>query len=317
MISTSDQRRSRRTFEIAVAVSLLIHLLGLFLWGFFGHAWITAVKPQIEDEPIMLSDALRIERNPVAREAHRQLARPQPKPVPPQPRQVPQPPAVAAPPPPRAAVAPATLPPVNVPHELAHAAPKAEPNGHDAPAPPAQRAAPPAPPAPPAQVQPNPNALSQAQIDALNARFSQTIAQARIDPNQAPAPKKPAAANKRYQFVMSGRIADLRNWHGEYWEHAPAWFDRSTNSIVHYLHIHIAYPDGTSEDVDLPWPVIYPRGADPVAVHAVLHEVPPPPAGFELPHPFNPSRVVCIYYKSECQALFDAENAAGGAPAGN
>lgn len=307
MITTAEPPRRGRPLEIALAVSLFVHLLGIVLWGGFARPLSELFEPKEKEEPVALSDVIRLEKRTVPREAERRVVVAE---APPAAATVPRP--EVRPAPPRVAVRPQARPQVVLPRQLSvprHEAPPEPPPA------PAARVAAEAGQATTQEAPSAPNALSQAQLEALNSRFARTIAQSRIDPNAVPAPAETPAANKRYQFVMSGSMRDLRNWQGEYWEIAPPRFDRPSDSVWHYLHIHIAYPDGRSEDVDLPWPAIFPRGRDPIAVHAVLHAVPEPPAGYALPHPFNPSRVICIYFRTDCQALFDAEGAAGaGAP---
>jgi hypothetical protein len=36
-----------------------------------------------------------------------------------------------------------------------------------------------------------------------------------------------------------------------------------------------------------------------------------PPPGWKLPHPFAFSRLVCMFFRDDCQALIDRERAAG------
>jgi hypothetical protein len=71
------------------------------------------------------------------------------------------------------------------------------------------------------------------------------------------------------------------------------------------------YTDGFSEHVLIPWPQQFARNDDPADHPYKLYPVEDPPPGWQLPHPFAFSRLVCIFYKAECQALIERERANG------
>jgi hypothetical protein len=116
---------------------------------------------------------------------------------------------------------------------------------------------------------------------------------------------------------MSGHIADLTTAQGSV-EVLESWQDKARKLNYYYIHVRMVYADGTSEVVDIPWPVAFPFGRDPIAApnRPVFHHITDPPPGYVLPHPFQLSRLLCIYYRDECQAVIDAEQRNGGRPAG-
>ena len=144
---------------------------------------------------------------------------------------------------------------------------------------------------------------------ALDAQFSKTIAQAQRGltdvPRQA---RRPATTMKRYQLVMAGSRGDLTSAQGEC-RATQTWYRGPV--VWHYMDCDFIYTDGFSEHVLIPWPQRFARTDDPADHPYTMYPVEDPPPGWQLPHPFAFSRLVCIFYKTECQALIDRERANG------
>ena len=151
-------------------------------------------------------------------------------------------------------------------------------------------------------------AFSAAQLAALNARFSKTIADADRALTSVPAQRKPPSTMKHYQLVMAGSRGDLKSAQGQC---RPTQTWRSGGSIWHYMDCDFIYTDGFAEHVLILWPQHYPPGDDPADHPSKSYVVEDPPSGFVLPHPFAFSRLVCIFYKSECDAVIAHERANG------
>jgi hypothetical protein len=153
------------------------------------------------------------------------------------------------------------------------------------------------------------SAYSPQQIAALDAQFSKTIAQARRAltnvPRQA---RRPATTMKHYQLVMAGSRGDLTSAQGEC-RPTQTWYRGPV--VWHYMDCDFIYSDGFAEHVLIPWPQQFSRNDDPSDHPSKLYDVEEPPPGWVLPHPFAFSRLVCIFYKTECQALVDRERANG------
>ena len=61
----------------------------------------------------------------------------------------------------------------------------------------------------------------------------------------------------------------------------------------------------------IPWPQHYAPYDDPTDHPGKSYVVEDPPSGYALPHPFAFSRLVCIFYKTECDAVIARERANG------
>ena len=152
-------------------------------------------------------------------------------------------------------------------------------------------------------------AFSPEQIASLDAQFSKTIAQAQRSLTEVPPQaRRPATTMKRYQLVMAGSRGDLTSAQGQC-RATQTWYRGPT--VWHYDRLRFLYTDGFSEHVLIPWPQQFPRNDDPEDHPNKFYPVEEPPAGWQLPHPFAFSRLVCIFYKSECQALIERERANG------
>jgi hypothetical protein len=113
---------------------------------------------------------------------------------------------------------------------------------------------------------------------------------------------------KRYQLVMAGSRGDLTSAQGTC-RATQTWYQGPV--VWHYMDCDFVYTDGFGEHVLIPWPQRFARNDDPADHPYKLYPVEDPPPGWVLPHPFAFSRLVCIFYKSDCQALIDRERANG------
>jgi hypothetical protein len=308
MITTSAEPRRTRVLEFALVISLIVHvLLALIYVGlasrFFAQLHRVNEKP---DRFVAITDVVRIEKRIVPRPA---VPAPQPRtvPVPPQPaprRAEPQraaPPVVHAP--------PRVQPPRAERREIARLDPRAEP------APTSRASAAPGPPAPRAAQN---GRYTEEQLAAINQSLANATARVKADPIRIDVPTtQTPATTRRYDTLMSGTLDELRNWQGIVEEAERCrgvrhcWFITAT----------ILWHDGYRERVSIPWPFYFSDDFDPVQAWkergASTHfAAQPPPVGFQLQHPFYPSRFLCTFYKNECQALLDAEHRLGG-PATN
>jgi hypothetical protein len=152
-------------------------------------------------------------------------------------------------------------------------------------------------------------AFSPQQIAALDARFSKTIAQAQRALTDVPRQtRRPATTMKHYQLVMAGSRGDLTSAQGQC-RATQTWY--SGPVVWHYMDCDFVYTDGFAEHVFIPWPQRFARSDDPADHPYKMYPVEDPPPGWSLPHPFAFSRLVCIFYKTECQTLIDRERANG------
>jgi len=328
-------RRDRNVLTAALVLSLLLHLIGGGAWVLYAARVAPALAklmphPTPTPEFVATSDAITIEKRTVPRAMRRSPA--QPPRARPRPKRVAQQPMVARPLTlPRAAVPQATLPTLPPP---SRGLPTTEPT-----------AVPTFPPrhatihhpragasAPPRTVAVNPtktatttaktttatttaaqsaarSAYSPQQIAAMQTQFSKTIAQAERAltdvPRQA---RRPATTMKHYQLVMAGSRGDLTSAQGQC-RATQTWYRGPV--VWHYMDCDFIYTDGFSEHVLIPWPQQFPRNDDPEDHPYKMYPVGEPPPGWVLPHPFAFSRLVCIFYKADCQALIDRERANG------
>ncbi|HWT04306.1 MAG TPA: hypothetical protein VN224_00985 [Xanthomonadales bacterium] len=311
-------RRDRNVLAAALVLSLLVHLIAGGAWALYASRVATALaklvpRPSPTPEYVATSDAITIEKRTVPRAMRR--AAEQPPPGRPRPRRVaqalmPRPVPIAVP----------TLPPpsAGVPAAEPTAAP-ARPPRHGT----IHHPLPGATAAPPRAVAVNPpaatsstttattahGAFSPQQIAALDAQFSKTITQAqRALTNVPPQTRRPATTMKRYQLVMAGSRGDLTSAQGQC-RATQTWYRGPV--VWHYMDCDFIYTDGFGEHVLIPWPQRFARNDDPSDHPYKMYPVEDPPPGWTLPHPFAFSRLVCIFYKTECQALVDRERANG------
>jgi hypothetical protein len=327
-----DEPRHRWLLPLAIAVSLLIHVLVGGAWLLLGHRVAVAVakllpRPTPTPEIVALSDAITIEKRTVPREAHRSRA------LRPQHRAQPHPPTLAQVPrlrelpvptlPPLPTTAP-TVPPTSVPTIVPTSRP-IRPAHHRLFVEPAQRVprAEPTPPPQrivriPASRPAQPNAFSPQQIAALDQQFKRTIASADRSLTDVPRQRRPPAIapnERRYQAVMAGTPEQFLSAQGDctsVQSNAHAAF------VDRYLRCLIRYSDGYYEEVSFPWVFRFARRTDPFAyLDDLPHPFPmqQPPPGFVLPQPFALSRAICSFYRAECESLIDRERANGNQPA--
>lgn len=299
MITTAAPTR-RPYLTIALLISLVLHLIGVLIYGDWSRVLLARLAhQQPKDEMVATSDVVHIEKRTVPRVAVR---RPVPQ-SPPQPKPQTQPRRIAQVPVERPIPQPTPVP-TPARHEVAHVVARA----------PAQpvvtvtsRPAAATQPARPGQE------LNQTQLSQLDRQFQRTIAQAQADVTNVKPPKLPPSTVKHYDLVMQGAIADFQTAEATY---EVLQSGRAGERDWYYLRVHVIWPDGYGETVDIPWPIYFPEDNDPIAVDRIFHDIPPPP-DFQLPHPFALSRIVCVYFRKECQAVIDAEEVNGGYPATN
>ncbi|HEY0381279.1 MAG TPA: hypothetical protein VGC72_03675 [Candidatus Elarobacter sp.] len=317
-------RRGRRLIVVALILSLLVHAAGGGAWEFFARRVGPAVAKLLPhpkptpDEYVATSDAITIEKRTVPRAMRR--TPPQRPPSRPRPRRVAQAPAPQPMP-----VAVPTLPPpaAGVPTAEPTAVPTYRPQRGTIHHPRAGATA-----APPRAVALNPRttttatkattatsssargAFSPQQMAALDAQFSKTIAQAQRSLSDVPPQTRRAARStmKHYQLVMAGSRGDLTSAQGQC-RATQTWYRGPV--VWHYMDCDFIYTDGFSEHVLIPWPQQFARNDDPSDHPYKMYPVEEPPPGWVLPRPFAFSRLVCIFYKNECQALVDRERANG------
>jgi hypothetical protein len=316
------ERRDRNVLAVALTFSLLVHIIAGGAWLLFAPR-VAAVLARLVPRPtptpefVATSDSITIEKRTVPRAMRRSPA--QPPRTQARPRHAAQQPAA-----PRAAEPLATLPTLPPP---ARGLPATQPTA--APTVPPRRATihrplagasaapqrvvaqhlPAATAARHASRSPARSAYSPQQIAALDTQFSKTIAQAQRSLTDVPRQsRRPATTMKRYQLVMAGSRGDLTSAQGQC-RATQTWYRGPM--VWHYMDCDFIYTDGFSEHVLIPWPQQFARNDDPEDHPYKMYPVEDPPPGWQLPHPFAFSRLVCIFYKNECQALIERERANG------
>jgi hypothetical protein len=315
-----DDGGGRRLIPIALILSFLLHLVGVGAWVLFGERVapvLAKLVPRPTPEIVALSDSITIEKRTVPREAHR--APPRQRPVPRRPKQVAQLPALRMPtiptlPPVTVPSSPPTLQPTTVPtyrpahgtlhHPLA-AAPTPEPRPRETAAPTKSK-----------------TGFSAQQIAALDAQFSQTIAQAQHALTNVAPQRRPPARNPnqlRYQEIMSGTPEQfLAAFQGDCY---PLQGPMARGAVrYYYLRCMIRYNDGYFENVSYPWVYRFPARMDPfddrVNPNGDMRFAPQGPSdGFVLPPHFALSRAICSFYHAQCESIFARERANGNQPA--
>ena len=238
----------------------------------------------------------------------RVAVQPEPKPVLPQPVVKPEPPKPKSEPPPpkprtirqeiakavptaepQTAKVEATGAPKKTPAQVAYTNPDAESKTQREPGSPQQQ-----------PVRPSKPRLTEEQIAALESQFSRTIAQQRAMSQAMAAPTEQPQTMKRYAFQFQGRQGALRR--GEGWLSTLSEFRCGPNGAFncHYLHYEYVWPDGTYESGDVPWPVGYPRNADPwdpPPSRPIQLPLPPPMPGWQLTRDIPPqNRILRSYF---------------------
>jgi len=289
MITRTEEPRRWTVFEIAIAVSIALHLLfgGVF---FPLSQLIKTPEPRPTQQPLVaLSDVVTIEKRktvprpqpvtpprPVAPQRPSVVVKAQKPELPKPPEPVERPKRSVAPPAKRterkelAAAKPSPLPDVEngTPRE---GKTKAIEGKTDVALAPVQ-------PKTPATRQ---GPYSDQQLAALQRQFAQTIAQARTQSNPLNVPTEPPAGQKRYKLQMRGIYAYLRNGEGDIIP-TRRWTQNDYN--YYYMNYEIQYSDGTYEQGSVPWPSRWPASVVADIERPGWHGPMPCPApGYSLP----------------------------------
>ncbi len=320
---------TRRFLALAVVLSLLVHAGGAAFaqWWWPGVARaIARVMPQPTPTPeiVALSDAITIEKRTVPRESHRsRTSHPQRAQPHPQSRVVAQLSAVERVPVPTLAPVPTAAPtiaPTAVPapalHQHQHAtirrviaaAPRVRPTLEPTVV-------------PRTTARTSTKADFTQQVQAYQAQWSRTIADAQRSLTDVPPQHRPPARmpNMRpYEAIMAGTPAQfLSAFQGDCVSLQGPMPDGPARA--YYLRCFIRYNDGYFENVSFPWVYVFAPRRDPFDLRVNPDgkmTFPPqaPPAGFVLPAHFALSRAVCAFFKAQCAELIRRETENGGQP---
>jgi hypothetical protein len=321
MTAVRDAARSNRILRVAVALSLLVHLvLGLLFFVTYDelsrllHLDRPHPRPKPPpDEIVTISQAIRFDKRPkpvAARPPAHAAPRP---PARPRPQTVPLPQAVAEAPRQVVVRQPVYHAPSLLRHELAKPVPRA--TTQPAITRKAQQVtqtptAPPHTPAPEKQIASVQHSaaaaqaaapsrgskLSDAQLAQIQNDLARTIAQARsrADPLRNVRPEPPAAP-KEYRMQMHGVFGNLHRGQGQYYP-VRGW--RANGLDWYYVSYEFTYADGTYETGSVPWPIHFSPAGDPFVHGYTDVQLPPPPPGFVPPgtlgkalRPFFPNLV--------------------------
>ena len=317
-------RRRRDVIALALLLSLLVHLVAggvIARWGERLAGVVARMLPIPTPKPeevAATSDVITLERkHPVPREMHRTPPHAAPQRV-----AVQQPQRVAQVPAPLARSVPTPMPlptlePTSVPTYTPVRGTIHHPQAAKAKAPRQVAQAQPVD-APPDETpvrgakQPS-NRLSSAQIAALESQMREAIAQTHVALNDVPRQHEPPHTMKSYKLIMAGTLDDVQTAQGHCHpieERTP----RQNGRIGHIMNCDFLYRDGYVENVTIPWYQWFDKNDDPPEHPWKLYAVQGPPPG-PAPNPLNFSRMVCIFYRAECKALIERENANGGNPA--
>ncbi|MDB5039559.1 MAG: hypothetical protein JWN27_285 [Candidatus Eremiobacteraeota bacterium] len=303
-------RTGRRVLIVAAILSLLFHLVGGAIWGFFLREVVAKAASHARQAPeaIAFSDAITIEHRTVPRPSRRAQS---PHAVPPQPHPAP------APPPVRTVVKPK-------PRELPTAPPIAFTKPRIAPSQRvvvhrqiAQRPTPP---------QPNHNAFSSEQMASLDAQFSRTINAAQRAVSEGPQQRGeasdvrqqqdiPAAERRRYDQLLAGSPEEVKAkmYVGGDGSCVPIQGPFTSGRMQgYYIRCLVHYTDGFFEQVSFPWPFYFPPHKNPFDEHdnpngTMTFPGQDPPGGFTLPANFALTRTVCAYFRPQCTSVINAE----------
>jgi hypothetical protein len=261
------QRQKRRLLILALILSVIIHIVGGGLWGFFVRALARIVPhpvfmASLQETPAPRADIIRLERRPKAARARQQhenrVAKiaPRPHPV-----------VTTAPSPPRPR------------HEIAHI--RAQAPAQPPPAREVSSAAEPQRHAKPVALAPVPDdkpALSDRQIAQLGEQFSKTIADSRetLAGVQAQSEKAQIITIKHYAVAFSGIHEGMNPGDGEIFAISK---QRIGDTMWYYTRYTYMHSDGTYEADSIPWPFHYPINDDPFARHDKRIPLQAPPSG--------------------------------------
>lgn len=278
MVSVRKLPKPRRILEIAIVISILLHL---FFGGFLAYRLPEVSKlmqrlipkPKDQQKIVALSTAVTIERRTTPRVVP--PARPQvSKPVPPQPRVQPQVARV-----PQPAQKPLPRPePAAKPTEIARIVPHAKAQPPIAVRKPAVVAQIRAPRANPSQQ------MSQSQLQEMEQQFQQTIASAKAanDPTRVP-PQSEAGTMKRAHLDIAGVNELLRHGEGILTprEAFRANLDGDSGATCYYVDYQINFSNGAFDSGPVYWPICYHRKTDPFINEWQGFPLPGPAPGWE------------------------------------
>ncbi|HEY1728666.1 MAG TPA: hypothetical protein VGG22_09855 [Candidatus Baltobacteraceae bacterium] len=256
MISRSDiKKRSYRLLEIAVVVSFVLHLLfgGLAM---FHRTTIAKLLQQVEkkeEKDVALSTSITIEK----RTAPQPKPKPEPKPEPMKPQPVTR-------------LVPRTVPvPRSAPQEISKVVPRAKEHiAVNKPQVVARIAVP----------KTNPNRLTQAQLNEMTERFTETIDAARAanDPTHVTSTAPPATM-KHAHLDISGINYLLTHGEGIL---SPQSYFAVAGGECYYVNYQINFGDGGFDTGPVYWPICYTRRNDPFANNWSHFPLPPPQPGW-------------------------------------
>jgi hypothetical protein len=278
MISRSDiKKRSFRLFEIAIVISFLLHFVigGVALYH---HTTVGSLlerllkKEKKEEKMDALSTTITIEKRIVPRTAPPAPPQPQTAQVKPQPKTQPH---VATVQQPVTKPVPREVPvPESKPQELSKIVPHAKEHvAVNKPQVVARIAVP----------KQKPGQFSQAQLNEMSQRFSQTIdaARAENDPTHVTATAPPATM-KRAHLDITG-VNELLS-HGEGYLIPQAATQMTVNGDAHgacyYVNFQVSFSDGSFDEGPVYWPICYTRRQDPFRNNFQHFPLPPPPLGW-------------------------------------
>jgi hypothetical protein len=287
MSAASEAGRSNRILRVAIAASLLVHLVLGLLFVLTEHELdrlLHVDRPHVRptppsDEIVTISSALHIEKRakpvPVQASARSAARRPQ---TARHARTAPAPQQVAAVP--RAAVAaPSGRAASRLRHELASETNAATAPPQTSPEKTVARVERPAAAARPAPASRS-NKLSDAQLAKIEHDLAKTIAQSRAQADPLRVKPEAPAAPKSYRLQMHGVFGNLHRGQGQYYP-VRGWHADGVD--WYYVSYEFTYADGTYETGNVPWPIHFTPGSDPFVNGLTNVQLPGPPPGFVPP----------------------------------
>jgi hypothetical protein len=278
MISRSDiKKRSYRLLEIAIVISFILHFLlggvALYQNTTVGKLLQRLVKNEKkEDKLVALSTVITIEKRTAPRSAPPAPPQPKTAPVEPQPKIQPRVATLAQP---VTKPVPREVPvPESKPQELSKIVPHAKEHvAVNKPQVVARIAVP----------KRNPGQFTQAQINEMSQRFSQTIDAARAanDPTHVTATAPPATM-KRAHLDISG-VNEMLS-HGEGYlipqTMTPMNVNGDSHGMCYYVNFQVSFSDGSFDAGPVYWPICYTRRQDPFRNNFQHFPLPGPPVGW-------------------------------------
>lgn len=124
-------------------------------------------------------------------------------------------------------------------------------------------------------------------------------------------PPVPAERND----VLVGSAEDLKRAEGIVMYHKSC----PGQPHCYFLRVRWRWPDGYTEEADIPWPYHFSGQNDPVEHFGATHDrvtfsAQDPPKDFHLPHPFQLTRYLCLYFRNQCEYVINAERAGSASP---